>query len=204
MSQGTLSILTIFGLIGHYLKLLFPDAPGTDLFKKHAIVIIDELDAHLHPVWQQKIIGLLRKNFPNVQFIVTAQNPHMVAGCLDNEVSVLRKNDDNGKFDLEQYPHDFIGSEIDEIYSTVFEVEEGDEAYTHYLGKYNFSEKIDTEIEELSKVKEPTQEERKKLKSLYDERYYARKANDKQTEEIYFNSLLFESNKLMKERSEKG
>ncbi len=90
-SQGTLSVLSIFGLIYYYLKSVFPDTPEKDLLSKPAIVFIDEVDAHLHPSWQQKIIRLLRENFPNVQFVLTAHSPLVVAGCFNSEVSVLRK-----------------------------------------------------------------------------------------------------------------
>jgi predicted ATP-binding protein involved in virulence len=57
-SQGTLSVLSIFGLIYYFLTSVFPDTPEEELLKKPAIVFIDEIDAHLHPSWQQKIIGL--------------------------------------------------------------------------------------------------------------------------------------------------
>src|SRR5437879_13772092 len=45
----------------------------------------------LHPSWQQKILGMLTNKFPNVQFIVAAHSPVIVAGCDRSEVSVLRK-----------------------------------------------------------------------------------------------------------------
>ena len=43
------------------------------------IVIIDELEQHLHPVWQRKIVKLLMSIFPNVQFIITTHSP-LIAG----------------------------------------------------------------------------------------------------------------------------
>jgi AAA domain, putative AbiEii toxin, Type IV TA system len=40
-----------------------------------AIVLVDEIDLHLHPKWQRQLIGFLTERFPNTQFIVTAHSP---------------------------------------------------------------------------------------------------------------------------------
>ncbi|MCP9915272.1 AAA family ATPase [Cyanobium sp. ATX 6F1] len=45
-----------------------------------AIVMIDEVDLHLHPAWQQRIVSDLLKCFPNTQFIVTTHSPIIVEG----------------------------------------------------------------------------------------------------------------------------
>ena len=39
------------------------------------VVLIDEIDAHLHPTWQRRIGFWFRKHFPNIQFIVTTHSP---------------------------------------------------------------------------------------------------------------------------------
>jgi predicted ATPase len=121
-SQGTLSILAIFGIIYEYLKAVFPGIPENELVNQPAIVFIDELDAHLHPAWQQKIVRLLRENFPNVQFIITAHSPFVVAGCLEGEAAVLRKNEKG--FTVHVFQQDFIGWEAKELYGKVFQVED--------------------------------------------------------------------------------
>ncbi len=74
VSQGTLSVLSIIGLIFHYLTLRYPTVTRSELSKQQAIVVIDEIDAHLHPGWQQKIIGILRRNFP----IFSSSSQHIV------------------------------------------------------------------------------------------------------------------------------
>ena len=85
-------------IIHSFLKAVYGDKE--DILKQHAIVIIDELDAHIHPSWQQKLASLLRENFPNVQFIVSAHSPLLIEGCRSGEVSVLRRSE-NGKFKIE-------------------------------------------------------------------------------------------------------
>lgn len=52
------------------------------------IILIDELDQHLHPVWQRRVIQLLRNNFPRMQFFATTHSPILTLGTtdLDDEV----------------------------------------------------------------------------------------------------------------------
>lgn len=45
----------------------------------HGIVLIDEIDLHLHPKWQAEVLTLLGKLFPNVQFIITTHSPTVIA-----------------------------------------------------------------------------------------------------------------------------
>lgn len=135
-SQGSLSVLIIFGMIYDYLKKL-PDQFDKERLRsnqKHAVVIIDEIDAHLHPSWQGKIVSLLHRTFPNVQFIITAHNPAIVAGRRRGEVSVFKKDSKSKLFVLEQIlDQDFIGVRTDEIYRRVFEIEDKDESRTDGL-----------------------------------------------------------------------
>ena len=47
--------------------------------KSPGIVMIDEVDMHLHPSWQQTVLGSLTKAFPNIQFIVTTHSPQVLS-----------------------------------------------------------------------------------------------------------------------------
>lgn len=69
----------LFGLIGDIARrlLLLNDVSDTP-FGGRGIVLIDEIELHLHPSWQQKIILILRESFPNIQFIVTTHSPHVL------------------------------------------------------------------------------------------------------------------------------
>jgi predicted ATPase len=77
-SQGTLSVAAIFALIYQFLKAVHSEVAESDLFNQTGIVIIDEVDAHLHPAWQRRIVELLRKRFPKIQFVLTAHSPLVV------------------------------------------------------------------------------------------------------------------------------
>ncbi|ELQ6046420.1 AAA family ATPase [Cronobacter malonaticus] len=56
-------------------------------------VLIDEIDAHLHPSWQTKIKKVLENTFPNIQFIVTTHSPHVISSGDENEVLILSNKD---------------------------------------------------------------------------------------------------------------
>ena len=60
-----------------------------------AVVLIDELDLHLHPRWQRTIIEKLTKTFPNCQFIVTTHSPQIIGECDPAGLILLTKEDDN-------------------------------------------------------------------------------------------------------------
>jgi energy-coupling factor transporter ATP-binding protein EcfA2 len=145
-SQGTLSVIAMFGLIYEFLRSLRQET--SEVRKRSGIVIIDEVDAHLHPVWQQKIVGLLRRNFPRAQFIITAHNPIAVAGCLEDEVSVLRKEQGHG-FNLVQFPNDFVGWQTEEIYRKVFEIEKPDDTFVLYDALRPFKAQLEEEAQSL-------------------------------------------------------
>lgn len=60
-----------------------------------AVVLIDEIDLHLHPSWQRTIKDYLIKHFPRTQFIATAHSPLMVQASLDENLVVLKREDDH-------------------------------------------------------------------------------------------------------------
>jgi len=57
------------------------------------IVLIDELDMHLHPNWQKRVVADLKRAFPNIQFIVTTHSPFIVQSLNANEVINLDNAD---------------------------------------------------------------------------------------------------------------
>lgn len=132
-SQGTMSIIAIFGLIYQFIRKLHPDISGNKIFEQTAIVMIDEVDAHLHPTWQRKIVMLLRRTFPKVQFFLTAHSPLIVAGCSYGEISVLKRQDKMLK--LIEYQNDFVGTSIDEIYEELFEIGDRDDTFLEYYAQ---------------------------------------------------------------------
>ena len=86
LSDGYQSVIALAGdimeiMLKHYDEI--QDSEG--------IVLIDEIDVHLHPRWKGEIVGLLRNVFPRVQFIVTTHDPLCLMGSLPGEVHVLHR-----------------------------------------------------------------------------------------------------------------
>lgn len=57
------------------------DWGSEDFLDVHGVVLIDEVEQHLHPRWQRNIISLLTESFPDVQFIATTHSPLVASGC---------------------------------------------------------------------------------------------------------------------------
>lgn len=62
-----------------------------DLRYASGIVLIDELDAHLHPRWKMQIVPSLRRTFPGLQFIATTHEPLCLRGLRSGEIAVMHR-----------------------------------------------------------------------------------------------------------------
>jgi energy-coupling factor transporter ATP-binding protein EcfA2 len=71
----------------------YPDSDNP--LAESAVVLIDEIDLHLHPAWQRTLLDYLSQRFPNVQFIVTAHSPLVVQAATDANIVVLRREGDH-------------------------------------------------------------------------------------------------------------
>lgn len=58
--------------------------------KIEGVVLIDEIDLHLHPRWQRVVLDGLRKIFPRLQFIVTTHSPQILSSALNRQVRLIR------------------------------------------------------------------------------------------------------------------
>ncbi|MCK6053189.1 AAA family ATPase [Moraxella osloensis] len=77
LSQGEKSLLALVGDIARRLAILNPSLD--DPLQGEGVVMIDEVDLHLHPKWQHDLIDKLVRTFPNVQFILTTHSPLIVS-----------------------------------------------------------------------------------------------------------------------------
>jgi energy-coupling factor transporter ATP-binding protein EcfA2 len=77
------------------------NAASDDPLVEPAIVLIDELDLHLHPKWQRTVRRDLTDVFPQVQFIVTTHSPVLAQTYLDTNIAVVRKEGDRATIENE-------------------------------------------------------------------------------------------------------
>lgn len=98
-------------------KKLFERYPNSENpLHEPAIVLIDEIDLHLHPEWQRKIISFLSQQFPKTQFIATTHSPLIVQSAENINLVLLEKQDNHviiKQPDLKNYR----GWTVDEILS---------------------------------------------------------------------------------------
>ncbi|WP_236049377.1 AAA family ATPase [Hymenobacter negativus] len=94
MSLGYQTLVVWLTDFASKLFIRYPDSPNP--LEEPAIVLIDEIDLHLHPSWQRKLIGFLSGIFKNTQFIATAHSPLVVqaAGDAGANVILLRREGD--------------------------------------------------------------------------------------------------------------
>lgn len=90
LSQGYQSTIAwVADLVGQ----VFLEAGGpVELDHVEGLVLIDELDLHLHPRWQVELVRTLKRVFPRVQFIATTHSPMILPGLSADEVVLLRQN----------------------------------------------------------------------------------------------------------------
>jgi hypothetical protein len=88
LSDGYQAMLSwVADLLGHALLEL---DEGLDPRHLEGLVLLDEIDLHLHPTWQRRIVPLLREIFPHLQFIVTTHSPLVLASFEREEIILLK------------------------------------------------------------------------------------------------------------------
>ncbi|AMW99771.1 AAA family ATPase [Rummeliibacillus stabekisii] len=87
-------------------------------YDAEGIVLIDELDSHLHPRWNIEIVKRLRTAFPKIQFIATTHNPLTLRGLLKNEIAVMLE-DDSRKTIIQDLPEQ-KGMKVEEILTSKY------------------------------------------------------------------------------------
>lgn len=87
LSQGEKTLLSLVSDIARRLVVLNPNVENP--LQGNGVVIIDELDLHLHPKWQQAIVSNLEKTFPNLQFIVSTHSPLILTTVTSEQIKVL-------------------------------------------------------------------------------------------------------------------
>jgi|GEM_PF-5948819 len=179
ISQGTLSILSIVSFIYTFLSAIHKKRKEKNVLqhdevsKQQAIVIIDEIDAHLHPKWQRKIVNILHKTFPHVQFILTAHSPFVVQDRKKEEVyhfeAVDKENEK--RYKIVESENDFYGADLYDVLERAFGYKNqklGEES-EFVLKEFGIVEKVQALIKQINDL---------------NEKYKTGKANSKDVKEL--------------------
>ena len=102
----------------HYLFYAYRRIDGEGWERLPAILLIDEIENHLHPTWQRRVIPALRKHFPGLQIFATTHSPFVVAGLKRGQVHRLYREKGVIKTDKlteEEKEQQIIGWTVEEI-----------------------------------------------------------------------------------------
>ena len=86
------------------------------------IVMIDEVDMHLHPSWQQTVLGSLTKAFPNIQFIVTTHSPQVLSTVRRENIRLLGMNE-TGQMTVSEPLADSYGEPSNDVLQAIMHVD---------------------------------------------------------------------------------
>ena len=92
LSDGIRSVLAMVGDIAYRCIKLNPHLGLNAAKKTRGVIMIDEVDMHLHPAWQQTVLVDLCKAFPNIQFIVTTHSPQVISTVAGHQIKILTDN----------------------------------------------------------------------------------------------------------------
>lgn len=103
LSDGEKCLLAMVGDLARRLAIANPSLESP--LEGNAIVLIDEIELHLHPKWQREIITKLRETFPNCQFIVTTHSPQVISH-VDSVYLMDKENEEISLSELSSYGRD--------------------------------------------------------------------------------------------------
>lgn len=89
LSDGYKGMISLVADIAYRMATLNPQLGTEVLSKGDGVVLIDEVDLHLHPAWQQKVIDNLMNIFPKVQFIVSTHAPAIIGSVKTDKLRIL-------------------------------------------------------------------------------------------------------------------
>lgn len=115
LSDGELCYLALISDISRKVVIANPNSDNP--LHGSGIVLIDEVELHLHPQWQKEVVDKLKDVFPNIQFFITTHSPMVVSNINTNQMVVL-KNGERVETSSSSY-----GQKIDEVLVDFFDID---------------------------------------------------------------------------------
>ncbi|WP_421424078.1 AAA family ATPase [Agrobacterium rosae] len=152
LSDGYRNIVAMVADLAIRIVMLNPHLGEEALAKTDGVVLIDELDLHLHPKWQRRVVDDIRRAFPKVQFICTTHSPFIVQSLRSGEELIV--------LDGQAIP-DVANLSIQEVAEGLMGVDESDVSRRYGEMKDNARELLE-EIEEKRPISQESLGEFKK------------------------------------------
>lgn len=128
LSDGYRNVVAIAADLAIKAAMLNPQLAERALELTPGVVLIDELDLHLHPKWQRRVIGDLRRTFPMLQFICTTHSPFLIQSLRSGEELIVldgQPTSNLGQMPVEEIAHGIMGvanTEVSEEYEAMKQV----------------------------------------------------------------------------------
>lgn len=103
LSDGVRNMIALVADITHRCIRLNPHFGAEAARLTPGVLLIDEIDMHLHPEWQQQVIGLLSEAFPAMQMIFTTHSPQVLSTVNADSIRLVKLVDDKGTLDTPQF-----------------------------------------------------------------------------------------------------
>ncbi|MBI9112745.1 AAA family ATPase [Maridesulfovibrio ferrireducens] len=162
LSDGYRNMIGMVADMAHRAARLNPHM-GESANQSSGVVLIDEVDLHLHPKWQRSVIGDLRKTFPNIQFIITTHSPFILQSLSEGKVIDLNKiQEDDCCYDadlnaqsVEDIVEDLMGVDVPQRSKKLQEMFDAAIKYYDVLEKSKdvspeYKEELKAKLDELS------------------------------------------------------
>ncbi|EYF07099.1 AAA family ATPase [Chondromyces apiculatus] len=91
LSDGYRNLVALVADMAWRAAVLNPHHGAHAAERSGGVVLIDEIDLHLHPRWQRKVLGDLRRTFPGLQFVTTTHSPQVAASAGREEIRILER-----------------------------------------------------------------------------------------------------------------
>ena len=162
LSGGYKAVLSVVADIAKRLAIANPQSVNP--LEEEAVILIDELDLHLHPKWQKTIVEDLRRTFPKCQFIISTHSPFIIQALAASEIYDISKMQYAGE------QGNYNGWSIENIQEQMMGVERKTPLYNMLIKQ--FSDAVDAEDYEQAKnlygklleMTHPESQERKIMK----------------------------------------
>ncbi|MFZ1343461.1 AAA family ATPase [Thiothrix eikelboomii] len=122
LSDGVRAMISLTADLAWRCTKLNPQFGRDASVKSPGIVMIDEVDMHLHPQWQQRVIASLRRAFPNIQLIVTTHSPQVLSTVHRENIRLLGTNE-AGQMTVSEPLADSYGEPSNDVLQAIMHVD---------------------------------------------------------------------------------
>jgi len=151
-SDGEKAIITLVADIAYNLALAHDFESDENYLNSPGIVLIDEIEEHLHPNWQRKIIPILTSVFPKIQFFITTHSPQVISSVNSEHVFLCED------FVVEKVHLRTKGVDSNALLTFLFNATERPKEYIDLINKFDELVENESDTSELERIIEKVSE----------------------------------------------